>query len=273
MKVGIVKAHGGRPSVLTITVTLVVLTILFIPRAARAQGTTVPCGGSTCAVFHLDTATQVLMLKAKYRSGTRVKNAASLENWAGRRGMHLTFATNAGIFDPFFSPLGLHIEQGKELVGINHEDGSGNFYLKPNGVFLVAKGKASIIDAATYTPVPETSVATQSGPLLLNHGNIHPSFRENSSNKLVRSGVGVKGDSEVFFAISDGPVSFFEFATFFKEELHCESALYLDGFISKMYIADSGRIQKSGDFAALFYVLADSSPPQDPAPRTRSGTP
>ena len=54
----------------------------------------------------------------------------------------LLFATNAGMFDPNYKPVGLYIENGRELVHVNTRSGAGNFHLKPNGVFFVA-GEAS----------------------------------------------------------------------------------------------------------------------------------
>jgi uncharacterized protein YigE (DUF2233 family) len=50
----------------------------------------------------------------------------------------LLFATNAGMFDPNYKPVGLYIENGREFTHVNTRSGSGNFHLKPNGVFFVA---------------------------------------------------------------------------------------------------------------------------------------
>jgi len=38
--------------------------------------------------------------------------------------------------------------------------------------------------------------------------------------------------------ISDKPVNFYEFAHFFKDELQCTDALYLDGVVSAIYVED-----------------------------------
>jgi uncharacterized protein YigE (DUF2233 family) len=129
--------------------------------------------------------------------------------------------------------------------------------MKPNGVFLIKGATASIVDTNLFDPNSAADYAAQSGPLLLLAGSINHSFNQNSNNRLLRSGVGVRGDSEVIFAIANHPVTFYEFARFFRDELGCGSALYLDGVISVMYAPDIGREQVSGNFAAMFAIFDD----------------
>jgi uncharacterized protein YigE (DUF2233 family) len=45
----------------------------------------------------------------------------------------LLFATNAGMFDSNLKPVGLYVEQGRELVHANTKSGRGNFHVMPNG--------------------------------------------------------------------------------------------------------------------------------------------
>ena len=49
--------------------------------------------------------------------------------WKARPGK-LLFATrpNAGMFDPALKPVGLYVEQGRELVHVNTKSGYGNFH-------------------------------------------------------------------------------------------------------------------------------------------------
>ena len=47
----------------------------------------------------------------------------------------LVFAMNAGMYEEDRSPVGLYVEGGKALRPVNQRSGSGNFYLKPNGIF------------------------------------------------------------------------------------------------------------------------------------------
>ena len=72
----------------------------------------------------------------------------ALEGEAGK----LLFATNAGMFDPALKPVGLYVEQGRELVHVSTKSGYGNFHMKPNGVFrrwCSRRGDAGIPQAKT----------------------------------------------------------------------------------------------------------------------------
>ncbi|HEV7644782.1 MAG TPA: phosphodiester glycosidase family protein [Pyrinomonadaceae bacterium] len=174
-----------------------------------------------------------------------------LDKWLSAKNQRLVFATNAGMFGKGFFPLGLHIEQGHVLQNMhlpkpgNNVDADavvGNFDLPHNGVFSVREGKASVVETQKLAGVQDWSgvqLATQSGPMLLIDGAINPSFNENSGNLKIRSGVGIIDDNNIVFAISDDPISFYDFALVFKEQFNCGNALFLDGAISKMYIYES----------------------------------
>ena len=150
----------------------------------------------------------------------------ALERTAGK----LLFATNAGMFDSALKPVGLYIEQGRELVHANTRSGYGNFHMKPNGVFFINGEAAGVIETGAYLRQrPHADLATQSGPMLVIDGRMHPRFDRNSTSLKVRSGVGVRDPQTVVFAISRGEVSFAAFAQLFKEHLHCANALFLDG--------------------------------------------
>ncbi len=121
---------------------------------------------------------------------------------------------------------------------LNLESGDGNFFLKPNGVFLLADdGTADITKSEDFQRSRNrVRAATQSGPLLLIDGKINSAFKEGSTNRFVRSGVGLIDSHTVVFVISNEPVNFWDFAQFFRDVLRCRKALYLDGAISKFYL-------------------------------------
>ncbi len=172
-----------------------------------------------------------------------------------KRGKDLLFATNAGIFKMDQNPLGLYIEGGKQLVPLNVSKGKGNFFLKPNGVFFATKNRLGILPTDQFAKQEvDVEFATQSGPMLLINGSVHPKFTKGSQNLRLRSGVGIKNDSTVVFAISKSPVNFYDFACFFKDILSCRSALYLDGVISRMYLPELNRRDTGGNFAAVITV-------------------
>lgn len=166
----------------------------------------------------------------------------------------LIFATNAGIFSKSHKPLGLYVENGKTISSLNTNTGEGNFYLQPNGVFLINETGAKIIETKNYQDSLDAKFATQSGPMLVINNEINSLFNKNSPNKYVRSGVGLDENGNIFFVISNQPVTFYEFASFFKEKLNCNNALYLDGAISEMYVPDHRENTKE-EFSVMIGIL------------------
>jgi uncharacterized protein YigE (DUF2233 family) len=53
--------------------------------------------------------------------------------------------------------------------------------------------------------------------------------------------VGVPSPDIALFVISEAPVNFYEFATFFRDQLRCPDALFLDGTISSLYAPELKR--------------------------------
>jgi len=151
-----------------------------------------------------------------------------------RKGRAVEFVTNGGIYERGPKPSGLTIAEGKELVPLNLADGEGNFFLKPNGVFFIDQDqKPGVMESAEFSKSGiQARIATQSGPILLRRGVIHPAFREGSPNLRQRSAVGVrKKDSQVLFVVTDRnheskrTVNFHQLATFFLDQ-GCEDALF-----------------------------------------------
>ena len=152
-------------------------------------------------------------------------------------------------------PVGLYVENNQEINALNLGQKRGNFFLKPNGVFLITtNNEAQVVESTQYPKVDaKIKFATQSGPMLLLHGKIHPKFGKNSLNRNIRSGVGVLNKNKVVFAISNQEVTFYEFASFFKK-LGCQNALYLDGHISQMYLPSLKRYDDGGNFGVMIGV-------------------
>jgi uncharacterized protein YigE (DUF2233 family) len=113
----------------------------------------------------------------------------SLEGGTGR----LLFATNAGMFDANLKPVGLYVEQGRELVHANIKSGKGNFHMKPNGVFYISAHEAAVAETQTFLKQrPQVDPATQSGPMLVIDGRLHSRFDRRSTSLKARTGVGVR---------------------------------------------------------------------------------
>ncbi len=150
-----------------------------------------------------------------------------------KTGRRVLFATNSGIYAPGLKPLGLHVEGGRTLVPLNNARSGGNFALLPNGVFWVRGKQAGVTETQAYRRADlRPTFASQSGPLLVEKGRLHPAFNKSGTSFKVRSGVGVCSDGRVRFVVSGAPVNFYSFAVFFRDTLGCPDALYLDGSIS-----------------------------------------
>jgi uncharacterized protein YigE (DUF2233 family) len=157
-------------------------------------------------------------------------------------GEKLVFAMNAGMYDPNYAPVGLYVEKGVELRRANTRGGAGNFHLKPNGVFFIGAGQAGVMETSHFLSArPAASYATQSGPMLVLNGKIHPRIQADGISAKTRNGVGVDAEGLVVFAISNEPVTFYEFASLFRDALHCDNALFLDGSVSALYAPNLGR--------------------------------
>lgn len=167
----------------------------------------------------------------------------------------LLFAINGGMFHADYSPVGLYIENGKQLKKLNRSKGKGNFNLKPNGVFLLFDDNtAKVVQTEGYMEDARIKFATQSGPMLLIDGQFHPAFNKGSSNYNIRNGVGVLPDGKLVFAMSKTLINFYEFALFFKS-LGCKNALYLDGAISQAYYPEQDWIQTNRKFGVMIGVI------------------
>jgi uncharacterized protein YigE (DUF2233 family) len=161
---------------------------------------------------------------------------------AGPEGERLVFAMNAGMYHEDRSPVGLYVEAGREMKRANTAAGPGNFHLKPNGVFYVAGRSAGVMETGRYLKSRvKADHATQSGPMLVIDGRIHPKISEDGPSRKIRNGVGVRDRSTVVFAISEEPVTFGAFARLFKDELGTPNALFLDGSVSSLYAPALGR--------------------------------
>lgn len=154
----------------------------------------------------------------------------ALSSALNKQGERLAFGMNAGMYHTDLTPVGLYIENSAQRQSLNTRRGPGNFHLQPNGVFYVANGVASVMESRQFAKRRiKASFATQSGPMLVINGALHPRFNEESDSRKVRNGVGICRGGKVIFAISDRAVTFHEFARLFRDRLSCSNALFLDG--------------------------------------------
>ena len=166
----------------------------------------------------------------------------NVDDALGAEGKALGFAMNAGMYHRDLAPVGLYVEDGVEVSKLITSDGPGNFGLLPNGVFCIGDGFRVIESRAFKKEHPACRYATQSGPMLVIGGKLHPKLLAGSDSVYVRNGVGVSEDGQrAVFAISNEAVNFHAFARLFRDELGLTDALYFDGNISRLYAPALGR--------------------------------
>jgi uncharacterized protein YigE (DUF2233 family) len=186
--------------------------------------------GSAYTVCEVDLRRHAIRLFWKRADGTPYARLSALPQALDKPSDRLVLATNAGMFDPAYKPVGLYVENGRELVHANTKAGWGNFHMKPNGIFYVAGDQAGVLETGAYLKQQlRPDIATQSGPMLVINGRLHPRFVHANVSLKQRSGVGVRDAQTVVFAISDDEVSFQAFGRLFLERLKCNDALFLDG--------------------------------------------
>jgi uncharacterized protein YigE (DUF2233 family) len=175
-------------------------------------------------------------------TGQPLANFANLGAYLSRQGKTLTFGMNAGMFGKDLKAIGLFVGDGKMQHKLNRRGGAGNFHLKPNGVFYLADGKLGVMETDAYAKSGiKPDFATQSGPMLVIDGEIHPKLSPGGTSEKIRNGVGMIDDHTLEFVISNEPVTFYDFASLFRDELNCPNALFFDGSVSNIYSPELGR--------------------------------
>ncbi len=196
-------------------------------------------------------------------NGKQLRTFTAAKAYLEQKGEKPVMLMNGGIFEPGEIPSGLMVQDGTELLPINQRSGKGNFFLKPNGVFLLRERAAAVVETGEYPPqAHDIRYAVQSGPLLLREGKLHPEFNADSTSRLHRNGVGVTRDGNVVFAMSHPKTEKFpnlhDFASLFRS-LGCRNALFLDGTISQMHHGEGG-VRKNGQFASIIAVVESEQP-------------
>lgn len=186
---------------------------------------------------------------------TIIGSLEKLNKYISKKGKQLIFAMNGGMYMEDQKPLGLYIENGKVITKLNTRSASGNFYMKPNGVFYITdKNKAVVCKTEEFINNGHIKYATQSGPMLIINDTIHKDFTKGSKNINIRNGVGVLPDGKIIFAITKQPMNFYDFAMYFKNK-GCKNALYLDGFVSRAYYPEKKWEQKDGKFGVIIGII------------------
>ncbi len=206
--------------------------------------------------YTVDPKKQNVQLYWKNDNGEILGSIQNLKTYVESKKLTLIFAMNGGMYMEDLRPLGLFIQNGITRKKINKANGNGNFYLKPNGVFYITTNNVPFVcPTADFKDNGKIKYATQSGPMLVIDGQIHPAFKRGSTNLNIRNGVGILPDNKIVFAMSKTAINFYDFAKYFQQ-LGCKNALFLDGFVSRAYLPEKKWIQTGGNFGVIIGVIS-----------------
>ena len=183
--------------------------ILAVLLASCANPTAPPPPVSPCAEERFEQAGFIVCRGGEVQIRTGMRSFKTLQAQLGARSDDVGFAMNGGMFDDAGAPIGLAVEDGREVHAINRREGGGNFHLMPNGVFVVrSDGRAEVVTSAAYKPAPDIAFAAQSGPMLVIDSKLHPKFDPDGASRYVRNAVGIGRDGKPVFVITTDVVSF-----------------------------------------------------------------
>ena len=179
----------------------------------------------------------------KDNDGRVVGEFFSLQEQLAEQGQTLTFAMNGGMYHSDRRPVGALRINGIDLAPLQLNAGPGNFGMLPNGVLCIYENHVLVMSTGMFLPTARPCKdVTQSGPMLVIDGELHPRFIPDSTSRFIRNGVGTNYDDGVaVFAISNDPVNFHTFARFFRDHLGLRQALYFDGNVSRLHATDLNR--------------------------------
>ena len=217
--------------------------VLALPAAANAACRETTFEGTRYTTCETTFGQDDLRLWVTAPDGVPVGTFGRLADLLATQGKHIGFAMTAGMYAPDLRPLGLAVVDGRQIAPLVTGASAGNFGLLPNGVFCIGPDRYAIIETRAYAAAPPACrEATQSGPMLVIRGALHPRFLPDSGSTYIRNGVGVSADGvHAAFAVSDAPVTFHAFARFFRDALGMPDALYLDGHTSRLAAPDLHR--------------------------------
>lgn len=212
-------------------------------------------------VCEIDTASDYVDLFLDDPDGKPFGSLPAFNTAIARQNRQILLAMNAGMYHKDLTPVGLYVSDGHMQSPLNTADGDGNFFMKPNGVFFIANdGSAGVTETTAFAASkPGVRLATQSGPMLVIDGRIHPRFEQNGTSRFIRNGVGVPdGAHTAVLAISRSEVSLGSFARLFRDALGCHNALFFDGAISAL--SNGKEMVIGGEFPAGPIIAVSANP-------------
>ncbi|WP_241772984.1 phosphodiester glycosidase family protein [Erythrobacter sp. SG61-1L] len=176
------------------------------------------------------------------------------------------FAFNAGMFDDDGQPIGYYVENGEKVHSLSRKAGPGNFHMLPNGVFFGRGGKWEVRSTEDFfsSVTNRPDFGTQSGPMLVVDGELHPGIQDDGASLRIRNAVGVEDTGRAIFVISDQPISFGKLARYYRDVLKVRNALFLDGTVSQLWNPQSKRLDNTFPIGPLIMVERRTETPAKP---------
>jgi uncharacterized protein YigE (DUF2233 family) len=191
-----------------------------------------------------------LRLFLRDKEGVNYGSLDAVDAAVAASGHKVVFAMNAGMYEADRSPTGLFVQESRQVAPLNvqqrpQDKHTPNFYLSPNGVFALAPAGPAILSTAQFSrsPPKDLTLATQSGPLLLAGGAIVSpavsSGTDAEDHRNRRNGICVNGKSVVLVEVD--AMTLHQFAIYLRDIVGCVDALYMDGAVSSVHDARTGR--------------------------------
>jgi uncharacterized protein YigE (DUF2233 family) len=188
--------------------------------------------------------------------GKPYRSLSELAVGLGPKASQVAFAMNGGMFDEAGLPIGYYVENGERRHTLSQGQGWGNFHLQPNGVFYGRGDKWAVRTTRDFADhvAKRPLFGTQSGPMLVIDGKLHPRISEDGPSQKLRNAVGIDSQGCAHFVISEAPISFGKLARYFRDRLHTPNALFLDGSVSGLWEPQVGRVDGGPPLGPLIVV-------------------
>ncbi|MEM1162670.1 MAG: phosphodiester glycosidase family protein [Pseudomonadota bacterium] len=174
----------------------------------------------------------------------------------------VAFLSNAGIYGEDYAPLGLHIENGEQVRGVNPAKGSGNFSWN-SGVFALRDGRPEVRRHTAWPGNRGVNVANQSGPALVIGGK-RTSAGRSDAGRYSRGAIVSYRDGRAGFVHTSSRIEFRRMVDLAQAKGRVQGMLYLDGRINDWWQRGMRRPARGFPWLAGIWSVSRRGPCPDP---------